>query len=289
MGLWHRIVGFLTNQAPGLAANLAVAVAIMVGAWIVAAILAAAAVRALKKRGPSLTGLVRGLVRGSILVVGAVMALSQLGVNVGAILAGAGVLGLAVGFGAQSLVKDLVSGFFLIFDDVIRVGDVAQIGDATGVVEDVGLRLTRLRSFNGQLWSIPNGSVTTVGNLTRDWARAIVEVGVAYEQDARRGLEVLQGVGDAWAKAHADIVLAPPEAQGVMGLNASDVGLRLVVQVRAGEQFAAERALRAEVKAAFDREGVEIPFPRQVVYRREEEAAGETQPGENGRPQPEAR
>ena len=175
-----------------------------------------------------------------------------------------------MGFGAQSLVKDVIRGFFLILDDVIRVGDVAQVNGATGVIEEVGLRMTRVRSFNGQLWSVPNGTINEVGNFTRGWARAVVEVGVAYEQDVGQGMKVLQAVGDAWAAEHADLVLEPPEAQGVMGLDASDVGLRLVIKVQAGQQWAVERTLRAQVKAAFDAQGVEIPFPRQVLYHRQE-------------------
>ncbi len=271
MRFWDQIWGFLRNQAPGLLTDIAVAIAIVVGAWIVASVVARAAARTIRRRSETLAGILRGLVKVTLVGVGLVMALSQLGINVGAVLAGAGVLGLAVGFGAQNLVKDVIAGFFLILDDVIRVGDVAQVGNATGVIEEVGLRMTRVRSFNGQLWSIPNGAITEVGNLTRGWARAIVEVGVAYEQDVGQGMKVLQGVGAAWAAEHADLVLEPPEAQGVMGLNASDVGLRLVVKVKPGEQFAAERALRAQVKAAFDAEGVEIPFPRQVVYHRQEQ------------------
>ena len=108
-------------------------------------------------------------------------AFDHLGLDVKAMLAGVGVLGLAVGFGAQSLFKDVISGFFLIFDGVLKVGDVSRVGDVTGVVEDVGLRRTCVRSFDGQLFYVPNGQIATVGSYSRDWTRAVVEVGVAYE------------------------------------------------------------------------------------------------------------
>ncbi|MFW6087854.1 MAG: mechanosensitive ion channel family protein, partial [Myxococcota bacterium] len=189
-----------------------------------------------------------------------------------AVLAGAGVLGLAIGFGAQSLVKDIISGFFLIFDDALGEGDIANVGgEVTGVIESVGLRITKVRALDGQLWYIQNGEIQRVGNYSRTWTRALVTVGLAYEQDVAKGLRVLQEVGDTYAAENPDLVLEPPEAQGVLGLDDSSVGVRLVVKVTAGNHWAAERDLRKRVKEAFDAAGVEIPFPRHVVYHRQEE------------------
>lgn len=253
------------------AGKLAIAALILVVAFIVGRFASAAATAPLRKsRGGTLVPIVRKGVLAFTGIVGAVMALDHLGLDVATLLAGAGVVGLAVGFGAQSLVKDLISGFFLLLEDVIRVGDIATMGSITGVVEEVGLRMTQLRSFDGQLWYIPNGEITTVGNFNRDWTRAVVSVGLAYESDVGKGLKVLQAVGDAWAAENPEQVMEPPEAQGVVGLNASDVGVRLIVKTLPGNHWPVERELRLRVKAAFDAEGIEIPFPRQVMYHRQE-------------------
>ncbi|MFW5740466.1 MAG: mechanosensitive ion channel family protein, partial [Myxococcota bacterium] len=184
---------------------------------------------------------------------------------------GAGVLGLAVGFGAQALVRDVISGFFLILDGALSPGDFVKIADVEGEVEEVGLRITKVRALNGQLFYIPNGQIGVVGNHSRGWSRAIVVVGVAYEQQVERGLEVLRKVAKEWAADHEDLVLDEPVAQGVVGLNSSDVTLRIMAKVKPAEHWAAERELRARIKAAFDASDVEIPFPRQVVYHRQEE------------------
>ncbi|MEZ4229274.1 MAG: mechanosensitive ion channel family protein [Polyangiaceae bacterium] len=202
-----------------------------------------------------------------------VTGLDKLGVPIGTVLAGAGVLGLAIGFGAQTLVKDCLSGFFLILDGVLAQGDLVELDGSTGTVESVGLRMTQVRNFDGRLFYVPNGEIKTVANYNRGWARAIVEVGVSYEQDVARGLRVLEQVGAEWAAENRDLVIEEPEAQGVMGLNASDVGVRLLCKIKnegGGTVFGVERDLRRKVKAAFDEAGVEIPFPRTVVYHRAE-------------------
>lgn len=275
MAAWNRFYALLVDKAPILVSEIAVAFFILFVAWIVARVFSSAAERTLSRReNKTLAPVARGLVKVFVVGIGAVMALDHVGIDVAALLAGAGIAGLAVGFGAQSLVKDVISGFFLIFDDVLRSGDIANVGPATGVVEEVGLRMTKVRSFDGQLWHVPNGNISNVGSFSRGWCRAVVEVGLAYEGDVSQGLKVLQEVGDTWAGEHADLVLEAPEAQGVLGLNASDVGVRLVIKVKAAEQWGAERELRRRVKDAFDRAGVEIPFPRHVVYQRAEESEG---------------
>jgi len=268
----ERFETFFREQAPALAVQLLVALGILVAAWIVGRILAAAARRALeKRRGGALTRIVSRVVTVTVVLVGLLMALDQVGVDIAAILAGAGILGLAIGFGAQSLVKDVISGFFLLMDDAIRPGDVVAAGGQSGFVEDVGLRVTRLRAFDGQLWYVKNGDITAVGNFNREWCRAVVEVGVAYEGDVGKALRILQEVGEAWAKEHPELVVdGEVEAQGLMNLADSSVGVRLVVKVQPLQHWAAERELRRLVKQAFDEGGVEIPFPRSVVYHRSE-------------------
>ena len=193
-------------------------------------------------------------------------------------IAGAGVVGLAIGFGAQTLVKDCISGVFMVAEEVVSEGDWVDMDGRLGQIEAVGLRITRLRGFDGRLWHIPNGEVKVVGNYNRGWVRAIVPVGIAYEGDLARGIQVLQSVADAFVEEHPDLVLEQdrPMAQGVTGLDDSSVGLRLVVKVKntsAGELWPAERELKRRIKEAFDREGIEIPFPRRVVYTRAGEAA----------------
>ncbi len=198
----------------------------------------------------------------------AVMILDRLGVNVAAILASAGIAGLAIGFGAQHLIRDVIAGFFLIFEGLVQVGDIVRIGDATGTVERIHLRTTALRQFSGELVTIPNGEIRRFGNMNRGFMRAIVQVGLAYEANLERAMQVMRRVGETWVADHPDLALAPPEVQGVVELGASDVQVRLVVMVKPQTQWEVERELRALLKAAFESEGVEIAFPRQVVYLR---------------------
>jgi small conductance mechanosensitive channel len=224
------------------------------------------AVRALDdKRGGTLVPITRSLVRGLAFGVGVVMALDHVGVDVRAIIAGAGIVGIAIGFGAQSLVRDLISGFFLLMEDVVRVGDVATVGTTTGTIEQVGLRMIQLRAQNGQLWFIPNGEIKEVGNFNRGWTRAVVDVGTAYEADVAKAIQVLQSVGEAYANEHPHLVLDRPEAQGVIAFNSSDLTLRLMLKVMPNALWGVERELRTRIKAAFERDGIEIPYPRQVT------------------------
>jgi small conductance mechanosensitive channel len=257
-----------------MATRLSVALLVGIAIYLAGRVLTAALTRAIKRgKAANLAPTVASFLHVVAAVAAILTALDHVGVNVTTLVAGAGVFGVALGFGSQSLVRDIISGFFLLFDGALSPGDVVKVGDVQGVVESVGLRVTQVRALNGQLFYIPNGQITVVGNSSRDWSRAIVEVGVTYEQDVNRSLEVLREVAKQWAQEHEDIVLEPPEAQGVLALNASDVGLRIIAKVKAGEHWAAERELRARIKSAFDEHRVEIPFPRQVVYHRQEEHA----------------
>jgi small conductance mechanosensitive channel len=199
------------------------------------------------------------------------MVLKELGVDTTAIIASAGVIGLAVGFGAQSLVKDVLSGAFLLFEGIISVGDSVKVGEHSGKVELIGLRNIHLRKFSGELRVIPNGEVNSFGNFNRDYMRAIVEVGVAYEQDVERGMKVLEEIANKWAQENQDIILESPVIQGVLSLGSSEVILRVVTKVKPMTHWGAERELKRRIKDAFDKKGIEIPFPRQVVYIRKEQ------------------
>ena len=198
-----------------------------------------------------------------------VMVLDAVGLPIGPLLAGAGIAGLAIGFGAQTLVKDVISGFFLLFDDTLGNGDLIRIGDDTGTVEYVGLRLIKVRKFNGELLMVPAGELRTFGNQSVGFARVIVNVGLAYEQNVDDVLAALRDVAAEWAAteaAQAIMLEEAPEVQAVLDLGDSAVQARVVVQVRPGEQFAADRELKRLIKARFDEKGVEIPFPRRMIY-----------------------
>lgn len=221
-------------------------------------------------REETLLPLVISIMRYVIYFIALLIVLKELGVDTSAILASAGVLGLAIGFGAQNLVRDFISGLFIYFDGLIKVGDVITVNEVTGSVEKIDLRNTMVREFNGKLWSVPNGDIRSLGNLNRDWNRAIVEVGVAYEQEVSRAFQALQEIGEAWANDFSDVWLEKPEVQGVLGLGDSSVNLRMIVKIKPLMLWETERELRRRIKDAFDEKGIEIPFPRHVVYNRTE-------------------
>ncbi|MDX1510525.1 MAG: mechanosensitive ion channel family protein [Nitriliruptorales bacterium] len=208
----------------------------------------------------------------SIIVWGlAVMvALSAIGVPIAPLLASAGVLGLAIGFGAQDLVKDIIAGAFMLIEDQYGVGDIVDVGEATGVVEHIGLRSTRIRSLDGTLWHIGNGEITRVGNKSQQFARAVLDVGVAYEADVDEAIEVIRGAvhGLADDDEVGALVLEEPQVLGVENLGASDVAIRVVLTTLPGEQFTVSRAARRRIKYALDEAGIEIPFPQQTVWFR---------------------
>ena len=221
-------------------------------------------------RANTLIPLLQNISKYVIYFIAGVMALKELGVDTTAIIASAGVVGLAVGFGAQSLVKDVLSGAFLLFEGTISVGDSIKVGDHSGTVEVIGLRNIQLRKFSGELRVIPYGEVASFGNFNKGYMRAIIEIGVAYEQDIERGMNALEEIANKWAERNKDIVLEPPVVQGVLSLGSSEVTLRVSTKVKPMTHWGAERELKRRIKNAFDEKGIEIPFPRQVVYLRKE-------------------
>ena len=200
-----------------------------------------------------------------------IMVLSEINVDVGALIATAGIAGLAIGFGAQTLVKDVISGVFLLFDDSIHVGDLVRIGEDAGTVEYIGIRLIKVRRLNGELLMVPAGELRIFGNRSIGFARALVIVGLSYEQDIETVLPVMERVANQWAEEHADLLLdEPPAVHSITDFAESSITARILVKVRPGEQFEAERALRLRLKREFDLLGIEIPFPRRTVYMRNE-------------------
>ncbi|WP_022835971.1 mechanosensitive ion channel family protein [Salisaeta longa] len=195
-----------------------------------------------------------------------IMILSEVNIDVGALLATAGIAGLAVGFGAQTLVKDVISGIFLLFDDIIHVGDLVRMGNETGTVEEIGVRLIKIRKFDGELLMVPAGDLRTFGNKNIGFARAIVEVGLSYDQDIDAILPIMEHVARSWAEVNQAILLEEePQVQAITLMGDSSLTARIVVQVKPGEQFAAERDLRVRLKRAFDEHEVTIPFPQRTL------------------------
>lgn len=215
------------------------------------------------QRARTLGPLMKNVARYTLTFVALIIILREVGVDVQALLVSAGVLGLAVGLGAQTLIKDVITGFFILFEGLIGVGDVIEVGGNTGTVEAIGLRVTKLRMLNGAQRIIPNGELTQFANYNKGWARAVVDVSLGYDVDVGRALAALERVGQEWA-TETGLALERPEAQGVIRFGESDLGLRLMAKVDAGKRFDAEVELRRRIKQAFEREG--IPFPQRVVY-----------------------
>jgi len=201
-------------------------------------------------------------------VIAAMLVMNELGISIAPILATAGVAGIAIGFGAQSLVKDYFAGFFLLLEDQVRQGDVVQVAGIGGLVEEVTLRYVRLRDFDGHVHFVPNGEITTVTNRTRDYAQSVIDAGVAYREDLDQALGVMRAVG---AEMRADPDWAPRilddiEIVGVESWADSAVVLRCRIRVVAIQQWNVRREYLRRLKAAFDREGIEIPYPHLTIY-----------------------
>jgi small conductance mechanosensitive channel len=193
-----------------------------------------------------------------------VLVLGDLGFNLTPIIASAGVIGVAVGFGAQNLVKDFLSGIFMLLEDQYGVGDVVDLGEATGTVESVGLRVTTVRDYAGTVWYVRNGEVQRVGNSSQGFAVAVVDVPLGYASDVNQALHLLEKVAtDAITEAPMSTdVLEPPKVLGVQGMTTDNVTLRLTVKVRPARQWATQRELRRRIMAVFDEAGIHAPISR---------------------------
>lgn len=204
-------------------------------------------------------------------MVALLMALRALDVDITPVLTGAGILGLAVGFGAQTLVKDVISGFFLIIEDQVRVGDVALVNGIGGAVEQINLRTLVMRDAEGTVHVIPNGEIRTLSNRSKNFAFCVFEVGIDYDDDIDRAVEVVKAVAEALRQdpTLGPLILEPLEVQGVERLGASSVDLRFRLKTLPLSQWAVGRELRKRVKQAFDREGIRIPFQQVVISNRQ--------------------
>lgn len=228
------------------------------------------------KRARTLAGILKATGTVTVVLIGSMMVLREVGLDITPIIAGAGVVGLAIGFGAQGLIKDLIAGFFILLEDQFHVGDIIQVSGVSGLVERMNLRITVVRDLHGTVHFVPNGEIRVVSNLTKEWSRAVVEVGVGYGEDVDRVIGVLNSVGRDLAAdpALGPVILEGPQVLGVEALGESQVTLRVLVKTLPLKQFDVARELRKRIKAAFDREGIEIPFPTRIIVTRHEDRPG---------------
>jgi moderate conductance mechanosensitive channel len=220
------------------------------------------------KRAETIGRVLRYIVSVVLSLIAAVLILSELGVSIAPILGAAGVVGLAIGFGAQSLVKDYFTGFFLLLENQLTTGDVVEVGGKSGLVEDVTLRFVRLRDYDGNVHYVPNNLITTVTNMSRGFAQSVVDVGIAYREDVDEAFDVMREVGrDLRADdAFGPRILEDLEIAGVERWADSSVDLRCRFKVVPLEQWNIRREYLRRLKKAFDARGIEIPFPHVTVY-----------------------
>jgi moderate conductance mechanosensitive channel len=225
-----------------------------------------------KKREDTLIGVLGSTVGVVIWIVGGMMILSEVGVDIGPLIAAAGIVGVALGFGGQYLIRDVISGLFIIIENQYRVGDVVCLDDTCGAVESINLRLTILRDLDGVVHNVPNGAITKASNLSKDFARVNLNIGVAYDSDIEHVEKVVNKVGkelakDAKWKKH---ITKPPEFLRISEFGDSSIVIKILGDTEPMQQWAVTGELRKRLKIAFDKEGIEIPFPHRVIVQKRE-------------------
>ncbi len=228
------------------------------------------------KRADTLTGILGTLIWAALFLAAGMMVLKEIGVDITPILAVAGLGGLAIGFGAQNLVRDVITGFFLLAEDQIRVGDIVEAGGKSGEVVSLGLRTVRMRALDGTLHIIPNGNITTVSNMTKDHAFALANVGVAYREDTDQVFKVIAEIGAQLRqdKEFSASIIEDMEIHGVTTFADSAVIIRCRMKTLPGAQWMVLREFNRRMKKRFDELNIEIPFPHMTLY------AGEGKRGE---------
>jgi small-conductance mechanosensitive channel len=211
-------------------------------------------------RAETLGLVLRSVASFAIWTIAAITILGELGISLGPLIAGAGLAGVALGFGAQSLVKDFLAGIFILVEDQYGVGDVVDVGEASGTIEAVSLRTTRLRDVNGTVWHVPNGQIVRVGNKSQQWARALIDLPVAHATDIAEAEALIKAAADdVWADpTWTGQILEEPEVWGVERIGPEGVVIRLVVKTLPARQFQVMRELRARIKRLLDEAGIEI-------------------------------
>lgn len=225
-----------------------------------------------KKREDTLIHIFNGALRLIIIILAILMILQEAGIKIGPILAGAGILGVAVGFGGQYLVKDIITGLFIILENQYRIGDVVNIDGTGGLVQDINLRKTVLRDLDGIVHHIPHGSITKVSNLSKDWSRVNLDMGVGYSTDLEHLIEVINRTGKELSEdpAFKDSIITPPQFLRVNEFADSAIVVKILGDTQPLKQWEVTGELRKRLKIAFDKEGIEIPYPQRVVHHIED-------------------
>ncbi len=221
-----------------------------------------------KKREDTLIRIFTGATRITFILLALLMILKEAGIEIGPILAGAGIVGLALGFGGQYLIKDIITGLFIILENQYRIGDVVNINGTGGLVQDISLRKTTLRDLDGIVHHIPHGTITLVSNLSKDFARVNLDVGVAYNTNLERLIEIINRTGNELAAdpGFRDSILSPPAFLRVSEFADSAIIVKILGETKPLKQWEIAGEYRKRLKIAFDKEGIEIPFPQRVVH-----------------------
>jgi small conductance mechanosensitive channel len=251
---------------------IAARIAIRVGSAAFSRLFSNRAVRMDERRIRTLTVLSSSVLKYVVYFFIAMSILEQLNFQIKTLLAGAGIVGLAIGFGAQSLVKDIITGFFIIFEDQFAVGDLIRTGNGNymGTVESIGLRITKIRAWTGEVHILPNGQITDVTNFSKANSLAVIDVGVSYEENLDRVFQTLKDVLQQ-AQQEIPLIVKEPQVLGVQDFGISEVKVRVIADCKPTENIAVARELRKRIKQAFDKQGIEIPYPRQVVLSGQQE------------------
>lgn len=216
-----------------------------------------------EKRANTIVSTLKKVIKYILVFIGIIMTLELFNINTASIIATAGIGGLAIGFGAQSLVKDIITGFFILLEDQYSVGDYIETGDKDGIVEDLGLRVTKLRAFSGELHIIPNSSIQIVTNKTRGAMRALVEVSILNEEDMERAIKVLQEACNQLTGN--DSIIEGPNVLGVTDIGEYHVNITIVAKTKSMEQWAVERQIRQIVIETLQRENIKRPYPKREI------------------------
>ena len=223
-----------------------------------------------ERRQQTMSKLLENVVAYVVYFMAIIAVLSAFTIDITGLIAGAGVLGLAIGFGAQNLVRDIITGFFIIFEDQFSVGDYVRIGQAEGTVEEIGLRTTKVKGFTGELFIFPNGNVTDVVNFSIHNSIAVVDINISYESDMAKVEQLIQEFLEDIQDKYEQII-KPPELLGVQNLTTTEVVMRIIAETLPMQHFAVSRGLRRDLKEYLDAQGVEIPYPRMVMVQRSPE------------------
>ena len=221
-----------------------------------------------KKREDTLIRIFTGATRILLLLIAILMILQEIGLEIGPILAGAGIVGLALGFGGQYLIRDIITGLFIILENQYRIGDVVNIDTTGGLVEDISLRKTTLRDLNGTVHHIPHGEIKRVSNLSKKYARVNLDVGISYSSDLEQVIKVINKTGNELAEDPRlkDVIISPPQFLRVDDFADSAIIVKILGDTKPLKQWEVTGELRKRIKIAFDEEGIEIPFPQRVIH-----------------------